>query len=211
MTEATIDAAETALFQAKVPASDPKYLVVDSHTYSQIRQIPRFSEFHTAGEAGLRALVEGNVGKIKDFFVFRSQFVQKTGSTPVNTHNLAFSKDAIGSGGSAASAASAGNRRHCRIRRNGQLRNSRGDELSAEYSVPAVHGGRALRLRRSPEQLRRSSEQLIQHCCGACAQKSSAPFSSSISVEFEARDRRTALRERGRYGSTTVLPEDTRN
>ena len=30
MTEATIDAAETALFQAKVPASEPKYLVVDS-------------------------------------------------------------------------------------------------------------------------------------------------------------------------------------
>ena len=44
VTEATVDAAETALFQAKVPASAPKYLVVDSSTYSQIRQIPRFSE-----------------------------------------------------------------------------------------------------------------------------------------------------------------------
>ena len=75
VTEATIDAAETALFQAKVPATDPKYLVVDSSTYSQIRQIPRFSEFYSAGEAGLRALVEGNVGKMKDFFIFRSQFV----------------------------------------------------------------------------------------------------------------------------------------
>ncbi len=96
VTEATIDAAETALFQSKVPSAQPKYLVVDSNTYSAMRQIPRFSEFQTAGEAGLRAMVEGTFGKIKDFFVFRSQYVQKTGSAPINTHNMAFCKDAIG-------------------------------------------------------------------------------------------------------------------
>jgi len=96
ITEATIDAAETALFQAMVPASAPKYLVVNSATYSQIRQIPRFSEYYTAGDAGLKALVEGNVGKMKDFFIFRSQFVPVTGITTVNTHNLAFSRDALG-------------------------------------------------------------------------------------------------------------------
>lgn len=96
ITEAVIDAAETALFQAKVPATQPKYLVVDANTYSQLRQIPRFSEFRTAGEAGLRALVDGSVGKIKDFYVFRSQFVAKTGSAPVTTNNIAFARDAIG-------------------------------------------------------------------------------------------------------------------
>lgn len=96
ITESVIDAAETALFQAKVPASEPKYLVVDAATYSQLRQIPRFSEFQTAGEAGLRALIDGSVGKIKDFYVFRSQFVHKTGSSPVTTHNLAFARSAIG-------------------------------------------------------------------------------------------------------------------
>jgi len=96
ITEATIDAAETALFKAKVPASAPKFLVVDGDTYSQLRQIERFSEFRTAGEAGLRALVEGTVGKVKDFYVFRSQFVHKTGSAPVTRHNLAFARDAIG-------------------------------------------------------------------------------------------------------------------
>jgi hypothetical protein len=96
VTEATIDAAETALFAAKVPASAPKYLVVDSNTYSQIRQIPRFSEYYSSGEAGLKALVEGNVGKMKDFFIFRSQFVQTTGASTTNTHNLAFSRDALG-------------------------------------------------------------------------------------------------------------------
>jgi hypothetical protein len=96
ITEAVLDAAETSLFVAKVPATMPKYLVCDSNAYSQLRQIERFSEYHTAGEAGLRALIDGQVGRIKDFFVFRSQFVAKTGSGPVTTHNLAFAKDAIG-------------------------------------------------------------------------------------------------------------------
>jgi hypothetical protein len=94
--EPLIDSAETTLFKAKVPASEPKYLVVDAATYSQLRQIPRFSEYGSAGEAGCRALVDGVVGKIKDFFVFRSQFVGKTGSSPQTTHNLAFTKNAIG-------------------------------------------------------------------------------------------------------------------
>src|ERR1035437_1947564 len=96
ITEAIIDAAETALFLAKVPPSEQKFMVVDAATYSAWRQIPRFSEFQTAGDAGLRSLVDGSVGKIKDFFVFRSQFVQKTGSGPVTTHNIAFTKSALG-------------------------------------------------------------------------------------------------------------------
>lgn len=96
ITEEVVDAAETALFEAKVPAAEPKYLVVDSSTYSALRQIPRFSEYEKAGDAGLRALVDGTVGKIKDFYVFRSQFVPKTGSSPVSTHNLAFAKSALG-------------------------------------------------------------------------------------------------------------------
>src|SRR6516225_6377988 len=96
ITEGTIDAAETALFLAKVPTSAQKFMVVDAATYSTWRQIPRFSEFQTAGDAGLRSLISGNVGKIKDFFVFRSQFVQKTGSSPVTTHNMAFTKSALG-------------------------------------------------------------------------------------------------------------------
>ena len=96
LTEEMVDAAETALFQAKVPPTASKYLVVDSAGYSALRQIIRFSEYSTAGDAGLRALIDGSVGKMKDFFVFRSQFVPKTGSGPVTTHNLAFARDAIG-------------------------------------------------------------------------------------------------------------------
>ncbi len=96
LSEATLEAAETALFEAKVPASMQKYLVVDSGSYSALRQISRFSEYSTAGDAGLRSLVDGTVGKLKDFFVFRSQFVPKTGSAPVNVHNMAFAKSAIG-------------------------------------------------------------------------------------------------------------------
>jgi hypothetical protein len=96
ITEAVIDSAETELFAAMVPGAQPKYLVVDSNTYSQMRQIPRFSEFQTAGEGGLRALIDGTFGKLKDFFIFRSQFIAKTGSSPITTHNLAFVRDAIG-------------------------------------------------------------------------------------------------------------------
>src|SRR5262249_3061672 len=96
LTEAAVDTAETELFQAMVPQHEPKYLVVDSNTYSALRQIDRFSEFQTAGDAGLRALVDGTIGKLKDFYIFRSQFVPKTGSSPVTTHNLAFTKNAIG-------------------------------------------------------------------------------------------------------------------
>ncbi len=95
ITESTIDDAETALFLAKIPPTEQKFMVVDASTYSAWRQIPRFSEYQTSGEAGLRALVEGTIGKVKDFFVFRSQFVQKTGS-PATTHNLAFTRSAIG-------------------------------------------------------------------------------------------------------------------
>jgi hypothetical protein len=101
ITEAVIDQAETALFLSKVPPSEQKFMVVDAATYSAWRQIPRFSEFQTAGDAGLRAIVDGSVGKVKDFFVFRSQFVPKTtstvnGTTVTTTHNIAFAKDAIG-------------------------------------------------------------------------------------------------------------------
>jgi hypothetical protein len=94
--EEVVDAAETALFLAKAPPLEEKYMVVDAATYSAWRQIPRFSEFQNAGEAGLRAIVDGTIGKVKDFFVFRSQFVPTTGTSPVNTHNLAFTKNAIG-------------------------------------------------------------------------------------------------------------------
>ncbi|MDZ4798329.1 MAG: P22 phage major capsid protein family protein [Bryobacteraceae bacterium] len=96
LNEATIDSAETALFNARVPASASKYLVVDGNAYSNLRQINRFSEYQTAGEAGLRAIVDGSVGKIKDFYVFRSQFIRKAGTPTVTTSNLAFTKDAIG-------------------------------------------------------------------------------------------------------------------
>ncbi|MGO9094404.1 MAG: P22 phage major capsid protein family protein [Bryobacteraceae bacterium] len=96
LTEAVVDAAETALFEAMLPASEPRFLVVDANSYSALRQIERFSEYLTAGEAGLQALIDGSVGKIKDFYVLRSQFVAKTGSSPVNTHNLAFARNSLG-------------------------------------------------------------------------------------------------------------------
>jgi len=96
ITEAVIDAAETSLFLAMVPPNEQKYFVVNAATYSAWRQIPLFNEFQNAGEAGLLALIDGTIGKFKDFYVFRSQFVQQTGTTTVTTHNMAFTRSAIG-------------------------------------------------------------------------------------------------------------------
>ncbi|TAL08412.1 MAG: hypothetical protein EPO02_13085 [Nitrospirae bacterium] len=95
ITEAVIDSAETTLFNQKVPVADRKFLVVNGTTYGQIRQITRFSEYRTAQEAGLQALLNGNVGKLKDFWVLRSQYVKSTGSSPVTVHNLAFGENAL--------------------------------------------------------------------------------------------------------------------
>jgi hypothetical protein len=94
ITEAVVDEAETALFSAKVPANEPKYLVVDAEAYATLREIERFSEEGYVG--GTLAVVEGKIGKLKDFSIFRSQFVAKTGTTPVTTHNLAFARSALG-------------------------------------------------------------------------------------------------------------------
>jgi hypothetical protein len=96
LTEAAIDNAETVLFNAKVPVSEPKFLVVDGNAYGQLRQIPRFSEYQTVGDAGLRTMIDGEVGRLKSFYVFRSQFINKTGTTPVTTWNTAFAKNALG-------------------------------------------------------------------------------------------------------------------
>ena len=96
ITEAVIDAAETSLFLAMVPAHEQKYFVVNAATYSAWRQIPLFNEFQNAGDAGLLALIDGTIGKFKDFYVFRSQFVPQTGTTTVTTHNMAFTRSAIG-------------------------------------------------------------------------------------------------------------------
>ena len=96
LTEDVVDTAEKTLFTAKVPQSAPKFLVVHEDQYSVLRQLERFSEFMTAGEAGINALISGEVGRMKNFTVLRSQFVQKTGSSPVNTHNVGFAPTAFG-------------------------------------------------------------------------------------------------------------------
>ncbi len=96
LTEATVEAAETALFNARIPQSEPRYLVVDGTTYSQLRSIQRFSEYQAAGEAGLKALIDGEIGRLKSFYVFRSQLVAKTGTAPVTTWNLGFGRNAMG-------------------------------------------------------------------------------------------------------------------
>jgi len=91
LTEAVIDNAETALFKAKVPAPEPKFLVLSSDAYAQVRQLARFTESQTLGSGA--AIASGAVGTLKGFSVFRSQGVKKVSTT---TYNLAFARDSFG-------------------------------------------------------------------------------------------------------------------
>lgn len=90
LTEAVIDAAETALFKARVPGNDPKYLFLQADQYAKVRQISRFTEFQTIGSGA--AIADGALGQIKSFRVMRSQLIPKVSSTVYNT---AFARDAF--------------------------------------------------------------------------------------------------------------------
>ena len=91
ITESVIDNAETGLFTAKVPDSLPKFLVLSGSSYSDARQIQRFSEDKVSPEFA-SVIPLGIVGRLKNFYVMRSQYIQKVTST---TYNLAFARDAF--------------------------------------------------------------------------------------------------------------------
>jgi len=100
MDEARIDSAETTLFGQKIPKSQQKFLIVSGTAYGQLRQLAVFRDWNNLGPSGqpspiVTATLPGGQaeGKIKDFLVYRSQFVAKPSST---TYNLAFAKDGIG-------------------------------------------------------------------------------------------------------------------
>jgi hypothetical protein len=94
LTESVVDSAETALFNAKVPDSEAKFLVLSGNAYGQARQLPRFSEYQTVGpQVQPSPILSGQVpAKLKGFTVYRSQLVPKPSST---TFNIAFAKDAL--------------------------------------------------------------------------------------------------------------------
>jgi len=88
--EAVVDQAEKALFKAKVPQGLEKSMVVSTDAYSDMRQIPRFTEQQTNGNGD--AITSGTIAKVKDFTVYRSQLVPTVTGT---TYNMAFARDAI--------------------------------------------------------------------------------------------------------------------
>lgn len=88
--ESVIDSAEKVLFKAKVPAAMQRNLIVSADAYSDLRQIPRFSEMAKNGDGN--AILGGQVGTLKGFSVYRSQLVAPVSST---TYNLAFVRDAF--------------------------------------------------------------------------------------------------------------------
>lgn len=103
MDEARIDLAETNLFNQKVPKGADKFLIVSGTSYSQMRQLPRFTDYQNVGPSGqpstqITGMLPGAPnadGKIKDFTVFRSQFVAMNNASSTR-FNLAFARDGIG-------------------------------------------------------------------------------------------------------------------
>jgi len=91
-TEAVVDEAETELFDQRASADLPKYLIVTGTGYSQIRQIPRFTE-HDLDKNAAGSTSAKLKGKIKDFNVFRAQKVNVTSTT--NDHGIAMVPTAL--------------------------------------------------------------------------------------------------------------------
>ena len=153
ITEAVVDAAETALFLAKVPPLEQKYMVVDANTYSAWRQIPRFSEFQNSGEAGLRAHCRWHDRQGERLLRIPLAVCAEDGKQSREHSQPGVHQECDGFGDPAAAATAAGHRRDRRIRRAGQFRHARGDELPAEHAGATVHGRCSVRLRRSAERL----------------------------------------------------------
>lgn len=103
--EASIDAAETALFTNKVPKAQTRFLVVSGSAFSAMRQISRFTDYISVGAMQNDAIVGSGIagagplqadGRIKDVWVFRSQYVPFVTGSPGTYQNQLFTKDAIG-------------------------------------------------------------------------------------------------------------------
>lgn len=92
LTEAVIDAVETKLFDQRVPGGLRKSLVLTGTGYSNVRQIPRFTEADKIAD-GSRPIAEGFVGRIKNMNVFRDQTVNITNST--ERHGVALAPPAL--------------------------------------------------------------------------------------------------------------------
>ena len=90
ISESVIDLADTQMFNAKVPTSEKKSLILSATAYGAVRQLDRFTEAQTVGTGS--AITTGVLGTIKNFDVYRSQFVPKPSAT---TFNFAFARNAI--------------------------------------------------------------------------------------------------------------------
>lgn len=90
MTESVVDAGETALFSALVPESVQKCMVVSAGSYSDLRQISRFTEMDKGIDG--QPIASGTLGRLKNFLVFRSQYTPVVAGT---TYNLGFARDAV--------------------------------------------------------------------------------------------------------------------
>ena len=76
-----------AVIDTRIPLGEPRFLMVSGATFTDISRMPNLDTSNND---------HGAAGRISNFFLFRSQYVPKTGIDTVSTHNLAFADGAIG-------------------------------------------------------------------------------------------------------------------
>ncbi|MFB6374493.1 MAG: P22 phage major capsid protein family protein [Bradymonadaceae bacterium] len=91
--EGTVIDARQKLNDLKAPMGD-RALVVSSKDEASLLEVDKFTEASSIGNEG-EAIREAQLGRLYGFDTYMSQLVQETGSSPVQTHNIAFDPDAF--------------------------------------------------------------------------------------------------------------------
>ena len=91
ISESAIDAAEKQLAINKVPESMTRWCAMHPDPYSTLRNVSRLSEMQTIGSGD--AIITGQVGRLKNVNIFRSQYAIKDSSNVY--HSPVFVPDAF--------------------------------------------------------------------------------------------------------------------
>ena len=158
ITEEVVDAAETALFSAKVPPSAAEISgggfehLFGAAADSAVQRIQHGGRSGSAGAGGWR-------GRQDEGLLHLPLAVRGVhGEQPGDDAQPGVHARRDRTGGSPAAAAAAGDGRDRGICRAGQFRHARDDELPAEYAGTAIHSGCAVRRGCFAERFRRSGE-----------------------------------------------------
>lgn len=94
LNELTILQARKQMNDQKAPVNN-RNLIVSTKDDIALLGLEKFSTVDDRGQAGAEALTEAKLGRIHGFNCYMSQLIATTGTSPVNTHNIAFHPNAF--------------------------------------------------------------------------------------------------------------------